>query len=191
MEKDPQGRAANPHLDQSDLEKLFREHVKTLQEVYNTYSLLLLMLVLNSSHCFELPLNASEGTFQYRFAFIVSPTYYLCVFFFFLQRCSSEFRTLLTEVITLEAAAQETEDGKTVLTSWSTAKLLLKSDARYTKLPRKDRESLWRRHVEEIQRRQKSAIDQETEKHKEPKNKSSVDSGKHLSGGSRRTRDRR
>lgn len=175
MEKDPQGRAANPHLDQSDLEKLFREHVKTLQEVYNTYSLLLLMLVLNSSHCFELPLNATEGTF----------------FFFFLQRCSSEFRTLLTEVITLEAAAQETEDGKTVLTSWSTAKLLLKSDARYTKLPRKDRESLWRRHVEEIQRRQKSAIDQETEKHKEPKNKSSVDSGKHLSGGSRRTRDRR
>lgn len=91
----------------------------------------------------------------------------------------------------MEAAAQETEDGKTVLTSWSTAKLLLKSDARYTKLPRKDRESLWRRHVEEIQRRQKSAIDQETEKHRrESKNKSSVDSGKHLSG-SRRTRDRR
>lgn len=90
----------------------------------------------------------------------------------------------------MEAAAQETDDGKTVLTSWSTAKLLMKSDARYTKMPRKDRESLWRRHVEEIQRRQKPAIDQETEKHKEPKNRSSVDSVKHLSG-SRRTRDRR
>lgn len=137
LEKDPQGRAANPHLDQSDLEKLFREHVKTLQE-----------------------------------------------------RCSSEFRALLAEVITLEGTAQETEDGKTALTSWSTAKLLLKSDARYTKMPRKDRESLWRRHIEEIQRRQKSAIDQETEKKKEAKSKSSADSGKHLSG-SRRTRDRR
>lgn len=33
LEKDPQGRAANPHLDQSDLEKLFREHVKILYEV--------------------------------------------------------------------------------------------------------------------------------------------------------------
>ncbi|KAL3624795.1 hypothetical protein CASFOL_031463 [Castilleja foliolosa] len=33
LEKVPQGRAANPHLDQSDLEKLFREHVKTLYEV--------------------------------------------------------------------------------------------------------------------------------------------------------------
>lgn len=33
LEKDPQGRAANPHLDQSDLEKLFREHVKVLYEV--------------------------------------------------------------------------------------------------------------------------------------------------------------
>ncbi|KAG5608603.1 hypothetical protein H5410_019884 [Solanum commersonii] len=32
LEKDPQGRAANPHLDQSDLEKLFREHVKVLYE---------------------------------------------------------------------------------------------------------------------------------------------------------------
>lgn len=33
LEKDPQGRAANPHLDQSDLEKLFREHIKILHEV--------------------------------------------------------------------------------------------------------------------------------------------------------------
>ncbi|KAL6526645.1 hypothetical protein OROGR_015735 [Orobanche gracilis] len=32
LEKDPQGRAANPHLDKFDLEKLFREHVKTLHE---------------------------------------------------------------------------------------------------------------------------------------------------------------
>ena len=33
LEKDPQGRAANPHLDQSDLDKLFREHIKSLYDV--------------------------------------------------------------------------------------------------------------------------------------------------------------
>ncbi|XP_071927412.1 pre-mRNA-processing protein 40C-like isoform X1 [Coffea arabica] len=135
LDKDPQGRAANPNLDQSDLEKLFREHVKILHE-----------------------------------------------------RCVSEFRALLAEVVTLEAAARE-KDGKTVLTSWSTAKHLLKADARYTKMPRKDRESLWKRHVEDIQRRQKSAPDRETEKHKDARNKSSVDSGKNVMGS--RTHDKR
>ncbi|KAM7469951.1 hypothetical protein LguiA_008134 [Lonicera macranthoides] len=113
LEKDPQGRAANPYLDQSDFEKLFREHVKLLHE-----------------------------------------------------RCVHEFRTLLTETITAEAAAQETEDGKTVFNSWSTAKRLLKADTRYAKMPRKERESLWRRHVDEVQRRQQklAAIDKEAEK---------------------------
>ena len=105
-----------------------------------------------------------------------------------LQRCVSEFRALLAEVVTLEAAARE-KDGKTVLTSWSTAKHLLKADARYTKMPRKDRESLWKRHVEDIQRRQKSAPDRETEKHKDARNKSSVDSGKNVMGS--RTHDKR
>ncbi|GMH07074.1 hypothetical protein Nepgr_008914 [Nepenthes gracilis] len=69
LEKDPQRRASNPDLDQSDLEKLFRKHTKLLYE-----------------------------------------------------RCVHEFRALLVEVITPEAAVQETEDGKTVLNSWSTAK---------------------------------------------------------------------
>ncbi|XP_075089547.1 pre-mRNA-processing protein 40C isoform X2 [Nicotiana tabacum] len=107
LEKDPQGRAANPHLDQSDLEKLFREHVKILYE-----------------------------------------------------RSAQEFKALLAEVITVEACSRETEDGKTVGNSWSTAKQLLKADPRYSKMPRKDRESLWRRYVEDIQRRQKSALDE-------------------------------
>lgn len=113
LEKDAQGRATNPSLDHSDLEKLFREHVKILQE-----------------------------------------------------RCASEFRTLLAEVITADAAvAQEKEDGKTALTSWSTAKQLLKADPRYMKMPRKDRESYWRRHVDDIQRRQMlSHEDRETRK---------------------------
>lgn len=33
MEKDPQGRATNADLDPSDIEKLFREHIKMLNEV--------------------------------------------------------------------------------------------------------------------------------------------------------------
>ncbi|KAF5939541.1 hypothetical protein HYC85_023800 [Camellia sinensis] len=129
LEKDPQGRAANPYLDQSDLEKLFREHVKVLHE-----------------------------------------------------RCVYDFRVLLSDVITSEVAAQETEDGKTAMTSWSTAKRLLKSDPRYTKMPRKERESLWHRHVEEMQRRQKLAVDQEGEKQAETRSRRSVDYGKYLSG---------
>ncbi|KAL2506465.1 Pre-mRNA-processing protein 40C [Abeliophyllum distichum] len=132
LEKDPQGRAANPHLDQSDSDKLFREHVKTLNE-----------------------------------------------------RCAGDFKALLAEVITAEAAARETEDGKTVFNSWSTAKQLLKNDPRYNKMPRKDRESLWWRHVEEIQRKQKSVRDQEAEKHAEGRSRSSVDSDKYMSGSRR------
>ncbi|KAG8369709.1 hypothetical protein BUALT_Bualt14G0042100 [Buddleja alternifolia] len=131
LEKDPQGRAANPHLEKSDLEKLFRDHVKSLHE-----------------------------------------------------RCKLEFRALLAEVITAEAATQETEDGKTIMNSWSTAKQLLKKDPRYNKVQRKEKESLWRRHAEDIQRKQKSSHDQETAA--EGKITASVDSGKH-----RRTYDRR
>ncbi|KAL2242550.1 UNVERIFIED_CONTAM: Pre-mRNA-processing protein 40C [Sesamum indicum] len=106
------------------------------------------------------------------------------------QRCAVEFKALLTEVISADAAAQETQDGKTAITSWSTAKQLLKNDPRYNKMPRKERESLWRRHAEEIQRKQKKVHDQEGEKPAEGKSRTSVDSGKHLSG-SRRAHDRR
>ncbi|XP_073143093.1 pre-mRNA-processing protein 40C isoform X2 [Henckelia pumila] len=138
LEKDPQGRAANPHLDKSDLEKHFREHVKSLHE-----------------------------------------------------RCALEFRALLMEVVTVEAATQETQEGKTILNSWSTAKQLLKSDPRYKKMRRKERESLWRRHAEDIQRKQKSLNDQDAERHAEPKTRNSVDSGKHVSGSRRTHHDHR
>lgn len=137
LEKDPQGRAANPHLDKSDLEKHFREHVKSLHE-----------------------------------------------------RCVLEFRALLTAVITVEAATRETQEGKTILNSWSTAKQLMKSDPRYKKMRRKERESLWHRHAEEIQRKQKSLNDQDVERHAEQKFRNSADLGKHVSG-SRRTHDHR
>ncbi|PIA35463.1 hypothetical protein AQUCO_03500079v1 [Aquilegia coerulea] len=106
LEKDPQERALNPALEKSDLEKLFREHVKTLYE-----------------------------------------------------RCARDFQALLAEVISTEAATQATEDGKSYLTSWSTAKRILKTDPRYSKMPRKDRESLWWRYAEEIQRKRKLASD--------------------------------
>lgn len=137
LEKDPQGRASNPDLDEADLEKLFREHVKMLYE-----------------------------------------------------RCAHEFRALLTELVTPEAAAKETEDRKTILTSWSTAKKLLKSDPRYTKVPRKDREALWKRHAEELLRRQKVIVEQKGDKHDESKNRSSNDPSRNSSA-SRSAQERR
>ncbi|KAJ0483737.1 putative FF domain-containing protein [Helianthus annuus] len=79
--------------------------------------------------------------------------------------CANEYKALLAEVITTDAATKEYEDGKTVFTSWSTARHLLKDDTRYIKMPRKDREPLWRRHVKDLQRRRKSTVDQDMEKH--------------------------
>ncbi|CAN6463444.1 unnamed protein product [Victoria cruziana] len=102
LDKDPLGRAKNPDLEETDMEKLFREHIKMLYE-----------------------------------------------------RCAREFRALLAEVITGEAASHVAEDGKTVVNSWTVAKELLKPDPRYSKMPRKDRESLWRRHVDDITRKRK------------------------------------
>ncbi|KAJ0969000.1 hypothetical protein J5N97_021877 [Dioscorea zingiberensis] len=105
LDKDPQGRAINPELGQTDAEKLFREHVKDLYE-----------------------------------------------------RCVREFRNLLAEVITPEAAITQTTEGKkTVLNSWSEAKQVMKPDPRYSKMPRKDRESLWSQYTEDILRKQKTA----------------------------------
>ncbi|KAL9365051.1 hypothetical protein Peur_042924 [Populus x canadensis] len=118
LEKDPR-RATNPDLDPSDIEKLFREHIKMLHE-----------------------------------------------------RCTKVFKDLLAEVIIAEAAAQKTEDGKTVLDSWSTAKRLLKPDPRYNKMPRKERETLWRRYAEEMLRKQKSSPDQKEDRHTDAKNRS-------------------
>ncbi|XP_065849014.1 pre-mRNA-processing protein 40C isoform X2 [Euphorbia lathyris] len=138
LDKDPQGRATNSDLDPSDIEKLFREHVKMLHE-----------------------------------------------------RCTHDFKALLAEAITAEAAAQKTEDGKTALDSWSTAKRLLKPDHRYNKMPRKERENLWRRYADDMLRKQKAALDQkEDNKHTDSKSKSANDSGRHQSG-SRRAHDRR
>ncbi|XP_059649866.1 pre-mRNA-processing protein 40C isoform X2 [Cornus florida] len=137
LEKDPQGRATNPFLDQSDLEKFFREHVKILHE-----------------------------------------------------RSVYDFRALLADVITTETAAQAMEDGKTILTSWSTAKRLLKADPRYAKMPRKERESQWRRYAEDLQRRLRLVLDQEEEKLTDARSRSSIDSRKYLSG-SRLSHERR
>nr|XP_043607929.1 pre-mRNA-processing protein 40C [Erigeron canadensis] len=137
LEKDPQGRAGNPYLDVSDLEKLFREHIKLLHD-----------------------------------------------------RCAHEYKALLAGVITTNAAKKEYEGGKTVFTSWSTAKHLLKDDARYNKMPRKDREALWRRHVDDLQRRRKLTVDEDSEKHGDGRIVSSVDSRKYISG-SKRNHDRR
>lgn len=137
LEKDPQGRATNADLDPSDIEKLFREHMKML-----------------------------------------------------LERSANDFKALLAEVITAEAATKETEGGKTVLNSWSTAKNLLKPDPRYNKMPRKERETLWRRYTEEMLRKQQKSADQKDEKYTDGRGRSSGDAGR-VSSGSRRTHERR
>ncbi|KAK2381434.1 pre-mRNA-processing protein 40C [Trifolium repens] len=126
LEKDPQGRATNSDLDSADMEKLFRDHVKMLQE-----------------------------------------------------RRAHDFRALLAEFLTAEAASQETDDGKTVLNSWSTAKRLLKSDPRYNKVESKDREALWRRYVEDMLRRQKSSHDSKEEKYTDARSRKTLESSKH------------
>ncbi|CAL5212602.1 unnamed protein product [Lathyrus oleraceus] len=126
LEKDPQGRATNSVLDSTDMEKLFWDHIKMLQE-----------------------------------------------------RCVHDFRALLAEVLTSEAASRETDDGKTVLNSWSTAKRLLKPDPRYNKVQRKDREALWRRYAEDMLRRQKSSHDSKEDKYTDARGRKSLDSSKH------------
>lgn len=133
LEKDPQGRAINADLDPSDMEKLFREHIKTLHE-----------------------------------------------------RCVNDFKALLSEALTAEAAARETEGGKTPLTSWSTAKHLVKPDPRYSRTPRKEREILWRRYAEEMQRKLKLA---DEDRRVETKGKTFEST--RLPLGSRRTHERR
>ncbi|KAF9624019.1 hypothetical protein IFM89_007717 [Coptis chinensis] len=106
------------------------------------------------------------------------------------ERCTREFQTLLAEVITTEAAAQVSEDAKSALTSWSTAKRVLKPDPRYSKMPRKDRESLWRRYAEEFQQKRKSASEPVGDKlNAEKRGRNSLDSGSPAV--SRRVRERR
>ncbi|KAL0743152.1 hypothetical protein Bca4012_084665 [Brassica carinata] len=80
------------------------------------------------------------------------------------ERCARDFKALLVEVLSSEAASQQTEDAKTVLNSWSTAKQVLKSDIRYSKMPRDDREVIWRRYAEDILRKQKQDSPQKEEK---------------------------
>lgn len=72
------------------------------------------------------------------------------------QRCVRDFRSLLSESITPEAAAKHSEEGKTPLNSYHEAKKLIKDDPRYSKMPRRERESLWRKHADDVQRRTKA-----------------------------------
>ena len=95
------------------------------------------------------------------------------------QRRARDFRALLAEFLTSEAASQETDDGKTVLNSWSTAKRLIKSDPRYNKVPSEDREALWRRYADDMMRRQKSSHDSKEEKHTDARGRKSLESSKH------------
>lgn len=95
-----------------------------------------------------------------------------------MQRCANEFRTLLSEAFTAEVVAQASEDGKTVLNSWTMAKRILKPHPRYSKVPRKEREALWRRYADDTLRKQKFSNNQKGEKHSESKNRATIDAGK-------------
>lgn len=71
------------------------------------------------------------------------------------QSCVRDFRSLLSDLITPEIAAKQSEEVKSVLSSWHEAKKVLKPDPRFSKMPRLERESLWRKHVDDAQRRTK------------------------------------
>ncbi|KAL0719138.1 hypothetical protein Bca4012_068462 [Brassica carinata] len=68
------------------------------------------------------------------------------------ERCAPEFKAILVEVLSSEAASQQTEEANTVLNSWSTANQILRPDIRYSKMPREDRELLWRQYTEDVLR---------------------------------------
>ncbi|KAL3678003.1 hypothetical protein R1sor_020959 [Riccia sorocarpa] len=73
------------------------------------------------------------------------------------DRCLRDYRVLLADVISAEATEKHAEEDKHILTSWSDAKKLLKPDARYGKMPRRERELWWRRYADDVQRRMKVA----------------------------------
>lgn len=72
------------------------------------------------------------------------------------QRALRDYRALLADVMGTDAATKENEDGKSILNSWSEAKKHFKSDPRYGKMPRADREAWWRRYAEDLQRKVKA-----------------------------------
>ncbi|GJM84851.1 hypothetical protein PR202_ga00561 [Eleusine coracana subsp. coracana] len=73
------------------------------------------------------------------------------------ERRVRDFRALLSEVITPEAAMRATDEGKTAVNSWTEAKGLLRSDPRYNKLASKDRELIWRRYADDLTRKLKQS----------------------------------
>uniref|UniRef100_A0A0C9QX05 TSA: Wollemia nobilis Ref_Wollemi_Transcript_2281_3725 transcribed RNA sequence n=1 Tax=Wollemia nobilis TaxID=56998 RepID=A0A0C9QX05_9CONI len=109
------------------------------------------------------------------------------------ERCVREYRSLLADVIVVDATMKNLEDGKNILTSWSEAKRVLKPDPRYSKMPRRERELWWRRYAEDVQRRMKLTAPDKNENKPtaDGTNKlASADPGKR-SPGSRRNSSRR
>lgn len=79
------------------------------------------------------------------------------------ERALRDYRALLAEAMVSDAASKQNEEGKSMLNSWSEAKKHLKSDPRYGKMPRGDREAWWRRYAEDIQRKTKAGLDSSKE----------------------------
>lgn len=101
------------------------------------------------------------------------------------ERCVREYRSLLADVITMDMATKDLEDGKNILTSWSEAKRLLKPDQRYARMPRRERELWWRRYADDVQRRVKVTGSERNE------DKPNVDDSGKRSPGVRKNQSRR
>lgn len=87
------------------------------------------------------------------------------------QRLALDFKSLLSEVLTAGTVTQVRDDGKTALTPWSVAKEQLKLDRRFSKMPRKERESLWRKYADEMRRKLKSSDGKEEKLSPESQNR--------------------
>jgi len=163
LERDPQKRASNPDLEPADKEKLFRDHVKSLYEVRVLLNCNPYQIKFSAFSATRSEQNLVSRTFSAYLLFgwfeegniLWLPISFKCFSYCASQRCVHDFKALLAEALSSEAATLQTEDGKTALNSWSTAKQVLKPDIRYSKMPRQDREVVWRRYVEDISRKQR------------------------------------
>ncbi|GBG69078.1 hypothetical protein CBR_g3777 [Chara braunii] len=69
------------------------------------------------------------------------------------EKCEREYMQLLSEELSYDLAIRLDRDGKTIFNSWTEARKVLKTDLRYQRFPRKDRESFYRKYIEDLHRR--------------------------------------
>ncbi|GJV03468.1 pre-mRNA-processing protein 40C isoform X1 [Tanacetum coccineum] len=111
LEKDPQGREANPYLDQSDLDKLFSaKEYENGKTVFNSWSTTKRLLkddpkLEKDPQGREANPHLDQSNLDKLFREHIKSLY---------DRCAHEYKPFLADVITTDVAAKEYEDGKTV-----------------------------------------------------------------------------